>query len=133
MDGTAPTCRWGSPFDPAGHALVLASFIMTTAPTREPTAPISTSQKPKPRLVAAGLLAIRNATASTIAKNVSASSSEFQPKPRSPPGGYCTWANRTNATRTPATAAKDGRRVPPGKSPEPHALVLSLKFPNSTL
>src|SRR2546423_12120267 len=56
MDGTAPTCRWGSPFDSAGHALVLASFIMTTAPTREPTAPISASQKPKPRLVAAGVL-----------------------------------------------------------------------------
>src|SRR5437868_13538435 len=133
MDGTAPTCRWGSPFDPAGHALVLASFIRRTAPPNEPMAPISTNQKPKPRLVAAGLLAIRNARASTAAKNVSASRSGFQPKPRNPPGGYRTLPNRTNATITPAMTAKIGMRVATGKSPEHHALELSLKFPKSNL
>src|SRR5882757_4575463 len=122
MDGTAPTCRWGLPFDPAGQALVLASFIRRTAPTNEPMAPISTNQKPKPRLVAAGLLAIRNATARTAAKNVSASSNEFQLKPRIPPGGYRTLPNCTNATRTPATPAKIGMRVATGKRPDPHAV-----------
>src|SRR6266550_1259643 len=40
MDGASPTYGWGSP-RAAGQALVFASFIMRTAPTREPTAPIS--------------------------------------------------------------------------------------------
>src|SRR5215216_5096923 len=131
MDGATPADGCGSPFERADHALVCASFIMRAAPTNEPTAPISTNQYPKPRLVAAGLSAIRYATARIAAKNVSAKSNVFRVKPRNPPGGYCTLPNRTSATSTPAMTAKIGMSVATGKSPESHALELSLKFATS--